>query len=76
MLASSRYILPQEDIKPETLKLVNLISSLKDEEEGNAPYYSELLDLLENDKVADAFTKIVEETDLILSKIKSERGYY
>jgi len=73
MLASSRYILPQEDIKPETLKLVNLISSLKDEEEGNAPYYSELLDLLENDKVADAFTKIVEETDLILSKIKSER---
>jgi len=73
MLASSRYILPQEDIKPETLKIVNLISSLKDEEEGDAPYYSELLDLLENDKVAEAFPKIVEETDLILSKIKSER---
>jgi len=73
MLASSRYILPQENIKPESLKLVNLISSLKDEEEGNAPYYSELLDLLENDKVAEAFAKIVEETDLILSKIKSDR---
>jgi len=73
MLASSRYILPQEDIKPEALKLVNLISSLKDEGEGDAPFYSELLQLLEDDKVADAFSKIVEETDLILSKIKSER---
>jgi len=73
MLASSRYILPQEEIKPEALKLVNLISSLKNEGEGEAPFYSELLDLLENDKVADAFSKIVEETDLILSKIKNER---
>ncbi|ORY53337.1 PCI-domain-containing protein, partial [Neocallimastix californiae] len=55
------------------LKLVNLISSLKDEGEGEAPFYSELLQLLEDDKVADAFSKIIEETDLILTKIKSER---
>jgi len=73
MLASSRYIFPEEAIKPEALKLVNLISSLKDEDEGDTPFYSELLTLLEEDKLSEAFTKIIDETDLILSKINSER---
>lgn len=68
MLASSRYILPEESITQQTLKLVNLISSLKTETEENAPFMNDLNNLLNENKLNEAYTRIVAETDLIFNK--------